>query len=451
MGVTQIRSETKPAARWWSPAWWGQDARWLALATVGLITVGHLSYGAELPQTALTLGASAALLLGVCGLHPQLRRELARVRDLRILAALFGLVLLVGVWSLTPFVPGGPHPVWAYVGISPGAATLDRSQTLLELTKLLGLGCFFGLGVALGASDSRMRTTLNLILMVGVAVAAWFFLDWATSNAGGDRQRLQGSFHAANTVATYLAMLLVLAVGASAAAVRTARPGRVGFAVAPPIGAGLIFLFCLLATASRGGFAAASGALIAFVLLQALSGRIRWSRTVLALLVGLLLLAAAVFAAGDFLVDRFLQEDLQESGRHQLFKAHWNAFLGAPWMGYGIGTFDTMNRLLLDSLNMKEFWSVRAAHNVYITWLEQAGVFGALPMFGCIGSTLYFSIRNTWRRTRMTTSLFALAAVSVAVLVHGATDFALETYSVAAFWSLILGLQFSGAQSKGGK
>jgi hypothetical protein len=44
------------------------------------------------------------------------------------------------------------------------------------------------------------------------------------------------------------------------------------------------------------------------------------------------------------------------------------------------------------------------------------------------------------------TILFALAGVDAVFLVHGATDFALEMFSVAALWAYLLGLQFALAQ-----
>lgn len=446
--MTQIRTETRPAARWWSPAWWGQDARWLALVGPVLIFAGHALYGAMLPKTALSLGVAAALLLGACLLHPPLRREIGRVRGLAWPATLFGIVLFVGLWSLTPWTPGGPHPVWDYVGAAHGAATLDKSQTVLELTKLLGLACIFGIGLTIGASDSRARAAVNVILVLGVAVAAWSFADLASGNLGVGRQRLQGPFLAANTAATLFAVLLTLSLGTVASTSRLTPRGERFSALAPPVGAAAIFLAALLATASRGGSLAAAAGLVSFTLLQAFSGRMKWSRTMLLGLGAVVAVALAVAAAGDLLLTRLFADNLEIGGRQAVFQAHWEAFKGAPWMGYGLGSFDTVNRLLLDAENMRAIWSVRAAHNVYLTWIEQAGLLGALPMFACVAIVIVATLRNTLGRSRMTTILFALLAADVVALVHGATDFALETYSMAAFWALLLGVQFSSAQGR---
>lgn len=442
----QIRAEDRAGASWWTPGWWAQDARWLALLAPGLVFAGHALYGAMLPKTALTLAFLAALLLGACLAAPKLRRELGRIRDLRLPAALFGAVVVVGLWSMTPLVPGGPHPVWAYVGISPGAATLDKSQTLLELIKLLGLACVFGVGLAAGSSDERARLAINTILAMGATLGLWSFLSFAGGALGPNVHRLGATFAAPNTAATLFGMLLMLAIGAGASRARSAPSALRFSSTAPFAGAGLIFAVCLLATASRGGLAAMAAGLLTYAVLQVFSGKAKLSRTTLgaaaAMVGGALLLALA----GDQLIARLMGEGWELAGRREVFEAHWQAFSGAPWMGYGLGSFDTLNRLLLDARNAENIWTIRAAHNVYLTWLEQAGLLGALPMFAALAVTLARTTRNGLRRTRMTGPIFALLAADAVVLAHGVTDFALETYSMASFWSLLLGLQFAVAQ-----
>lgn len=442
----QIRAEDRAGAPWWTPGWWAQDARWLALAAPVLIFAGHALYGAMLPKTALTLALLGALLLGACLATPKLQRELGRIRDLTLPAALFGLVVLVALWSMTPFVPGGPHPVWAYVGIAPGAATLDKSQTLLELIKLLGLACLFGVGLAAGASDERARLTVNVILVLGGAIALWSFLAFAGGRLGPSVNRLGGTFAGPNTAATLFGALLLLAVAAAVSRARSALSRRRFSSLAPFAGAGLVLAVSLLATASRGGFAATATALLAFGTLQVFSGRTKLSRASV-LAVGALLGGAVLLAFfGEVLISRLMGQGWELDSRRDIFESHWQAFGGAPWMGYGLGSFDTLNRLLLDARNAADIWNVRAAHNVYLTWLEQAGLLGALPMFAAAGAVMIQSARNALKRSRMTAILFGLLAADVVVLVHGLSDFALETYSMAAFWSFLLGLQFSAAQ-----
>ncbi|WP_334163699.1 O-antigen ligase family protein [Phenylobacterium sp.] len=442
----QIRAEDRAGAPWWTPRWWAQDVRWLALAAPGLIFAGHALYGAMLPKTALTLALLGALLLGACLAHPKLRRELGRLRGLALPAALFAAVIVAGLWSMTPFAPGGPHPVWAYVGISPGAATLDKSQTLLELIKLLGLGCLFGVGAASGGSDERARLTIHATLGLGVLLALWSFLSFAGGDLGPNVRRLGATFAAPNTAATLFGILFMLTIGAGISRARSA-PSRARFSsTAPFAAAGLLFAVSLLATASRGGLVATAAGLLIFAALQVFSGKSNLSRATLGAAGGMIAGAVLLAFTGQELVARLMGEGWELAGRREVFEAHWQAFKGAPWMGYGLGSFDTLNRLLLDARNAGDIWTVRAAHNVYLTWLEQAGLLGALSMFAALALILARSTRNGLRRTRMTALIFALLAADVVVLAHGVTDFALETYSMAAFWSLLLGLQFALAQ-----
>lgn len=442
----QIRAEDRVGAPWWTPGWWAQDARWLALAAPALIFAGHALYGAMLPKTALTLALLGALLLGACLATPKLRRELGRIRDLTLPAALFGVVVLVALWSMTPFVPSGPHPVWAYVGIAPGAATLDKSQTLLELIKLLGLACLFGVGLAAGASDERARLTVNVILVLGAAIALWSFLTFAGGRLGPSVNRLGGTFAGPNTAATLFGTLLLMTVGAGVSRARSAPVRRRFSSTAPLAGAALLLAVSLLATASRGGFAAAASGLLAFGALQVFSGRTKLSRASIAAVFALVAGAVLLAFAGEVLIARLMGRGWELDSRREVFEAHWQAFKGAPWLGHGLGSFDTLNRLLLDARNAADIWNVRAAHNVYLSWLEQGGLLAAIPMFAAIGCVVVLATRNALRRTRMTAVLFGLLAADLVVLVHGLTDFALETYSMAAFWSLLLGLQFSAGQ-----
>lgn len=424
---------------------WSQDELWLALAGPALIFAGHALYGAMLPSTALLLALVGSLLLAACLIKPRLRKDLSRVQGLAAPAGLFAVVLLVALWSLTPFTPGGAHPVWAYLGISPAAATIDKSATGLEVVKLLGLGAVFVVGVATGASDGRAKLAVNVLLILGAALGAWSFLAFVAEGVTVGR-RLEASFLSANTAATLFACLFVLTAGPATSVLRSAPRARRLTGVTPFGAAALLFIICLFATASRGAFAAAASGLAAFGLLQVFGGKLKWSRAALAGVIAIVILCGLLVVAGDFLLSRFFLVSHDVASRGFIAHVHWQAFLASPLMGYGLGTFDVMNRILLDAGNFDQIWTVRAAHNIYLAWLEQAGLLGAVPMFAGIGATIGLTVRNGFRRTRMSSLIFALVAADVVFLVHGATDFALEMYSMAALWAYLLGLQFSLAQ-----
>lgn len=177
------------------PLWPPPRDGWIAIASVGLIYAAHWFYGALVSDVALMVNIAAALLVGAALLAPRLRQDLLRLKGLGLPAGLFGLVLIVALWTLTPWTPGGPHPVWAYVGEGPGASTIDKSATLIEILKLLGLGCLFVAGLAVGARDDRARYAVQLTIAVGVIFGLWAFVGSVSGTLySTDGRRLEAHF-----------------------------------------------------------------------------------------------------------------------------------------------------------------------------------------------------------------------------------------------------------------
>jgi O-antigen ligase len=156
--------------------------------------------------------------------------------------------------------------------------------------------------------------------------------------------------------------------------------------------------------------------------------------------------ALLVYLAGDILVERFFGTDRDAVVRTSIWAAHWKAFLAAPIMGYGMGTSESVNLTVMSASTFDYLMNIRGILNVYLQWLEQAGVLGAVPMFLCIAWLIIRTGGGTFGRTRMTLPLMGLLAVDAVFLLHGITDFALEAYSMSAFWAYLLGLQFALAQ-----
>lgn len=437
------REDGGPRRRLWPPP----EGAGLASAGLGLIFLAHLAYGALRIEASLIAVGAAAILLLACLATPNIRRDLLRVRGLAIPAVLFGLVLLAGVLSLTPYGPAGVHPVWAYVGQPPGSATIDRSATTLEMIKLLGFGCIFLVGAATGAADGRAKTTVNLLIALSAIFGLWAFFNFATGiQYQTQRGRLEGTLMSPNTAGTFFAVMVIVTLGPLLRDLRGVRAGQALQAATGYWAALIILVGCLLATASRGAALGTAVGVLGLVVIMVFAGRVSWSRLTLIMLASIIAAMAALYFIGERLLERISTLDPNSDGRLEIFAIHWHAFLSAPLGGYGLGTFDTINRLLLDSTTFNSIWTVRATHNVYLQWLEEAGLVGGLPMFGTIASVIIVSLWRGLRRTRMTYLLFALMAANLAILVHGFTDFALQTPSVALMWSYLLGLQFSMSQ-----
>jgi len=423
------------------------DGLILSAAGLGLVFASHMAYGAIRIEPALVATALAALLLAVCIAIPSLRRDLLRIRGLAWPAILFALTLVVGLLSLTPFAPGGPHPVWAYVSAGPGSGTVDPSATILELIKLGGLACLFVVGVTTGASDERARTAVNLLIGLSVLFGLWAFFAFTTGTIfQTQRGRLEGTLMSPNTAGTFFAALLVVTLGPLMRNLRGVQASRALQAGSGYWIALLVLVACLLMTASRGAALGAAAGAVGLVIMLFFAGQASWNRASMLLLAAVFGAAAGLYAFGGNLVERFADINDGATGRADLFAMHWRAFQAAPLGGYGLGTFETIHRTLLDAQSLESVWRIRATHNVYIQWLEEAGLAGALPMFGCIALIIGITLFRGMRRSRMTHVLFALVAADLVFLIHGFTDFALQTPSMAMMWSYLLGLQFALSQ-----
>lgn len=426
--------------------WRAPEGLAIALAALLVVFAAHLAFGAIRLEAALTAVALTGALLLACLAAPSLRRDLLAVRALAWPAAFFVLTLAAGLLSLTPYAVGGPHPTWAYLGQGPGSASVDPSATILELIKLMGLGCIFLVGAATGASDERARTAVKLFVLLATLFGLFAFFGFVTDALfQTQHRRLEGTLLSPNTAGTFFATALVVTLGPLMRNLRTApnRPLEVG---APYWIALLVLAACLLMTASRGAALGAAAGVLGLVLLLFFAGRASWTRTSLIMMGALVAGFAAVYLFGENLIDRWARWEADAGSRGEMFAMHWRAFLSAPWSGFGLGTFDIIHRTLLDAETLPSMWSVRATHNVYIQWLEEAGLVGATPMFACLAAIIGISLVRGARRSRMTYVLFALIAANLVVLVHGVTDFALQTPSVALMWSYLLGLQFALSQ-----
>jgi O-antigen ligase len=166
-----------------------------------------------------------------------------------------------------------------------------------------------------------------------------------------------------------------------------------------------------------------------------------------ALLVGLGVVLT--FGGNDLVWIRVAEIDGAWVVRDQTLSAHWAAFIDSPLFGYGLGSFDAVNSQIMTGETYRNLWQIRATHNVYLQWLQEAGLVGAAPMFALIGLVLIVSILRA-ASGRGRTMQLGLVCASLVVLVHGLTDYALQVPSIAAFWAFLLGLQLTYGQGRGG-
>ncbi|HZC15303.1 MAG TPA: O-antigen ligase family protein [Caulobacteraceae bacterium] len=420
---------------------------------------GHLAFGANRTNLALGFSTLWFVLLALMLFSQDWAARALNGMGLRAAGAGFACVLLLAVLSLTPFGLGGAHPIWSFVPGAPAVVSVDPYATLVEIVKLLALAAAFLIGCCFGADDDRAKGLIRAILVVGIGFSAWAFIDHIASPDllfGGPRpsgpDRLSAAFGSSNTAATLFGALTLLNLIDLVRTYDGARPrGRFHGAdlqpmisrLARPLLALVLAATCLILTFSRGGMAATAG--VGVVLLGATAlARSRptaISAPVIATvsIVGGLLLGSLALNI-DALQQRFLFFGPDALTRGQIFAAHWSAFLAAPWSGYGLGSFARINAMIMDTANLAALGTLGAAHNVYIQWLEEAGVLGAAAMFATIAVLAVQLAIGVVRRRRMRSWLLAIFAVLLLFLLHGASDYALQTPSMALFLSLLLGV-----------
>jgi O-antigen ligase len=423
----------------------------LLAAAVAPLYGAHLLFGANQPMAAQALTALCGLILIVGLAFPRLRQALPQLKGLWPVAALFVLTLVLAAVTLGPGPAGAAHPIWEWAGLPP-TISVNRSATLLAMSQLLGLAALFLFG-AMAGSQRAWGVRLGSVILVGgaiwAAIALIIFLSGAQIGQAG---RLGGGLLSANSAATMLGILALLATGWLLRALRESRElagpdrwSRISLAVAPLA----LLVFALILTGSRMGTLATLAGVLTLGVWQAFAEPGRSWKT-LGVAAGVTLIAAIVVGLGnDLVLRRVAALDQDVDVRSVIFAVHWRAFLDAPLWGSGLGSFIDVNSYLMSAETYRELWNIRATHNVYLQWLQEAGLIGSAPMFALIGLAIIASALRAGTLSRGGWALRALVAANVVVLVHGLTDYALQVPSIAAMWALLLGLQFGFGQVRG--
>jgi O-antigen ligase len=424
------------------------------IATTVLVLAAILTFGADRNDIALLFSTLLALELAVLLLTQEWARSVLvkRFNSLAIPGGLLLLTCLAIAWAATPFGPNGSHPIWGYVDARPAIA-IDRSALFVGVIKLSGLACTFVLGWLIASSDIRARYFFKVVVVAMTIYGLWALLAHANPALKFgvyntfQADRLSASLQSANTAGTLFAASFVLALCLVFEASRHASPGRTSWLAKvtfPAITTALLGT-CLILTISRGASAAAFVSCVILLIWEMFSrdwhGIHKHN-----LYYGLGIACGVVVLAwsGDLLLDRYAASFKDWTDQRQsIYGVHWDAFLASPWFGYGMGSFDEVNKLLQNALNFGALWNVRAAHNVYLQWLEQAGIVGTVPMFLCIGYIVCHTAWGVRVRRRMTTWIRGCVAVALVFLIHGWSDFSLEVPAIAIFWSLILGAGYA--------
>ena len=429
------------------------------VALVVSLFAAILIFGADRNDFALFFsGLFALLLILLLASEDWARNAVAkRSNQLLVPAILFAITLACVAWGMTPFGPAGPHPVWNYVTAWPAIA-VDRSTVFTNLIKLVGLASTFLLGWVVSSSDSRARFLLTAIVVATSLYGLWALLQNVSPELrmglfnSFQNHRLSASFQSANTAGTLFGVVLLLAICLVFEGSRHAgsERGAVLANITLPLAAAGLLGTCLVLTVSRGASTATLCGCALFLIWEMFARDwrgIERRKIVYGLAIAGVILVLAW--SGDLLLGRYADSVKDWVDQRQLiYSVHWDAFLASPWFGYGLGTFDEVNKLLETASNYFVLWNIRAAHNVYLQWLEEAGIFGAIPMFGCLAWIIARTALGSRNRRRMTTWIRACVAASILILIHSWSDFSLQIPALAMLWSILLGSGYALAFSR---
>ncbi len=432
---------------------------WLSIASVVFLFSAHWMYGANTNALAVFFSLLAFLLCLIALVAASNVQWIFAAPGLKSLALLFGLLLIFVGLQLTPYLPGGAHPFWAWADAR-GSLTLDRDATIRELAKLGALGAVFVTGLIIGADDRRATLFFKTMIGIGVLFALWAFVTYiSTANQapnGYARRfiRLHANFQSANNAAVLLGMLGLISLAAIirvAKKVASASSGLFQFlehfvSRSPVSLIGLLLsLILLMLTASRGGILASTFAVFVFIgwELSRSQGRAGGGKNAIgAFILVSGLLSLAVIVSGDLVVERFTTARLGDANRLETFTAHWRAISAALWTGYGMGTFYLVNDTLMNVQNWVFVNNIGAMHNVYLQWLEEGGLIGAFFMWSLLGGIIWSIFMGLRRRRRMRTWIRSVLCITLLLLLHGFVDYSLQVPSISMSWAMLLGVGF---------
>lgn len=402
-----------------------------------LLILGFAIRGSDQPLCSLAISALWALFAAILWLLPR------RTADKRVNQPALGLVTLIfvvlcGVIVLEPLLGS--------------RSQFDLSAFVVAFLKLMGLACAFLAGARLCSDNDDARRVLDAILVGGsLWAAAAIFLQAIDpyhiygQAKDGDPRRLFAAFTSPNSAATLFGSLTVIAWGRTLS--RYINSDRHDFfeRLDPIYVIELATCAAALAMSlSRAGWLATGVSVAGLTMIMF---RRRLSVPVLA--GGLLALMAAAFGAMTLssftMIDRMAKLQNAIDMRHTLFSVHLAAGMKHPWMGWGLGSFITVNNGVAIADTYPALWFVRAAHNVYLQWFEETGFLGLSALIVLNLAILGTIMAGAIKKKRMGDRLWAILFAYLVFLIHGLTDYAFQETALSLYVAVVLGAGFAMA------
>ena len=415
-------------------------------------------FGGNRTDVSVVFALVQCVLLGVVLSTPSGSMDLQQLTGWPVASVIFGLLTAVILASLAP-TPLGGSVIWTQVNQFRRVA-VSPINVLVELSKLFGYASAFTVAAIIARERRRAAVLMNgvvlmsflfaLFCLITEAISPTEVLGWA--KPGIAQNRVSGLFSSANTAATVFGIGALLSLGGILREVHRSNQTsllRISMAVIQfsplKLASAILCVGCLLLTASRGGAFAFAVAVVSLLSWSSWGSKKRLTTISLLLLVIIGLLALS----GGVLWQRVANVSVFNDARPQWAVAVWSLIKSSPVAGYGLGSLPTLFLYRFNAANVQSLYWAGSAHDVYLQWLAQAGVLGAVPMWALVAWILWVTgfksvgrgSANIWRKSLLTCSLL--------VLVDSVFEYSLEEPAIAALWSILLGVGFSiGAEQR---
>ncbi len=439
--------------------------RALFVVLCGALIFSALAFGTNMSWSLALFQAGAGCVVVLWAGDAWLRRRLIISRSLLQVPIIA--LLLFGLVQLIPFGgdanDGEAFTIEAMVRQASATISLNPYATRMALVRVVALLIYFAAALAFIDSPRRLRRSVLVITIFGVALALEGMIQAVVSpDAIYGFRSIQnakpfGSFINSHHFAGYMELALAPALGlVFTGAVERERRLLYGFAA-------LLMGIALLMTGSRGAMLSVIGEIgfLTFITSRingtstadeamnddtnAKRRALKIKRTLAPFALGasvlVVVIAGVIVFGGDAALDRIVgtvNRDDPTNGRTHFWAMTVESIRAHPFTGTGLGAFplaytrhDTANGL----------FRVEQAHNDYLQVLADTGVVGgiiAVAFFVVLFRTGLKRVRvaDTYRRGVAAGAL----AGCVAVLIHSFFDFTLQTTANALLFFVIVAL-----------
>lgn len=376
------------------------------------------------------------------------------------------------------------NPAWAEAGSLlgtqiPGAISVNPSETLLGLLRLITAATVFFLALQLANDASRAHRIVAAIAVAGAVHAVYVFLLSAAGPqlAGqvlpaslfkldqGPETHYSGLFINRNHLAISLGLATLAAWGLFFRDVRAglAQHGYHGqretvaklLNVATTAGRYALLFFPLLGalflTTSRAGVALTFVAVFTIVALEGWRSQSGQSSlaTKIAMGVAIAGVVVALTAQGDLIGARLAGGNFGSDvgGRLSVAVATLRAVADQPLLGWGYGTFHNVFPLYRDDTIPISSGKWLEAHNSYLEALLGLGIPAATLLFFALGSLIWRCFRGALTRRRNQTPPQVACGAALIVGFHSLVDFSVQLQGITIPFAALLGAGVAQAWS----